>query len=102
MKEDLQLNLDAFLPLRAVVFNTLRDAILRGEGRTLTPRETLEEIRLLLEHLEAEPLHFTSNHASNYLPLKGGLPEDRERLLALVNGALSGQVEVRPEFRRGL
>ena len=78
------------------------DAILRGEGRTLTPRETLEEIRLLLEHLEAEPLHFTSDHASNYLPLKGGLPEDRARLLALVNGALSGQVEVRPEFRRGL
>ncbi len=30
MKEDLQLNLDAFLPLRDVVFNTLRDAILRG------------------------------------------------------------------------
>lgn len=78
------------------------DAILRGEGRTLMPRETLEEIRLLLEHLEAEPLHFTSNHASNYLPLKGGLPEDRARLLALVNGALSGKVEVRPEFRRGL
>ncbi len=35
MKEDLQLNLDAFLPLRDVVFNTLRDAILRGE---LKPR----------------------------------------------------------------
>ena len=78
------------------------DAILRGERRTLTARESLEEVRLLLEHLEVNPLHFTSDHASNYLPLKGGLPEDRPRLLALVNGALTGQVEVRPEFQRGL
>ena len=43
MKEDLQLNLDAFLPLRDVVFNTLRDAILRGE---LKPGERLMEMHL--------------------------------------------------------
>lgn len=78
------------------------DAILRGERRTLTPRESLEEVQMLLENLAVNPLHFTSDHASNYLPLKGGLPGDRARLLALVNGALAGQVEVRPEFRRGL
>ena len=43
MKDDLQLNLDAFLPLRDVVFNTLRDAILRGE---LKPGERLMEMHL--------------------------------------------------------
>ena len=43
MKEVLQLNLDAFLPLRDVVFNTLRDAILRGE---LKPGERLMEMHL--------------------------------------------------------
>ena len=48
------------------------------------------------------PLHFTSDHASNYLPLKGGLPEERERLLALLDGALAGRQDVRPEFWRGL
>ena len=31
MTEDLTLNMDAYLPLRDVVFNTLREAILKGE-----------------------------------------------------------------------
>ncbi len=40
---DLSLEIDEFLPLRDVVFNTLRDAILRGE---LKPGERLMEIKL--------------------------------------------------------
>ena len=67
-----------------------------------TARQALEETRLLLERLEVEPLHFTSDHASNYLPLKGGLPEDKARLLSLLDGALSGGQAVRPELWRGL
>lgn len=43
MKEDLKLDTDAFLPLRDVVFNTLRDSILKGE---LEPGERLMEIHL--------------------------------------------------------
>ncbi len=31
MTEDLTLNMNAYLPLRDVVFNTLREAILKGE-----------------------------------------------------------------------
>ena len=78
------------------------DAILRGERRALTPEESLGETRLLLERLAVDPLHFTSDHASNYLPLKGGLPRDRARLLSQVDAALSGRVAVKPEGRRGL
>ena len=61
-----------------------------------------EETRLLLEHLTVNPLHFTSDHASNYLPLKGGLPGDRDRLLALVDGALAGERELLSGYGRGL
>ena len=57
---------------------------------------------MLIENLDVDPLHFTSNHASNYLPLKGGLPEDKARLLSLLDGALSGGQAVRPELWRGL
>ena len=78
------------------------EAAARGAFTMLTPAELLEETKLLLEHLDVDPLHFTSDHASNYLPLKGGLPEDRERLLSLLEGALSGRVDIRPEYRRGL
>ena len=43
MTEDLKLNMDAFLPLRDVVFNTLREAILKGD---LKPGERLMELQL--------------------------------------------------------
>lgn len=43
MQDDLQVNMDEFLPLRDVVFNTLRQAILTGE---LKPGERLMEIHL--------------------------------------------------------
>jgi DNA-binding GntR family transcriptional regulator len=43
MKEDLKMPMEEYLPLRDVVFNTLRQAILRGE---LEPGERLMEIQL--------------------------------------------------------
>ncbi len=43
MSEDLQLDMNSYLPLRDVVFNTLRNAILRGE---LKPGERLMEMHL--------------------------------------------------------
>ena len=43
MTDDLKLNMDAYLPLRDVVFNTLREAILKGE---LQPGERLMELQL--------------------------------------------------------
>ena len=88
-----------YLPERGTV---LGRAVERGEFRLLTAREALEETRLLLERLEVDPLHFTSNHASNYLPLKGGLPGDRARLLSLLDQALAGARGVRAEQWRGL
>ncbi len=46
MEHNMKLQQDAYLPLRDVVFNTLRDAILRGE---LQPGERLMEIHLAKE-----------------------------------------------------
>lgn len=43
MIDELTLNMDAYLPLRDVVFNTLREAILKGE---LQPGERLMELQL--------------------------------------------------------
>lgn len=43
MNDQLELNMDAYLPLRDVVFNTLREAILRGD---LVPGERLMELQL--------------------------------------------------------
>lgn len=46
MEHNMQLDQDAYLPLRDVVFKTLRDAILKGE---LKPGERLMEIHLAKE-----------------------------------------------------
>ncbi len=43
MTDDLKLNMNAYLPLRDVVFNSLREAILRGD---LLPGERLMELQL--------------------------------------------------------
>ena len=76
--------------------------VLAGRFKVCTPDQILEECRLLVEHLSVDPLHFTSNHASNYLPLKGGLPEDKEKFLALIDQALEGKIRLRKTLNRGI
>lgn len=73
-----------------------------GRFTCLTPREALLETKRLIEGLTADPLHITANHPSNYLPIKGGLPEDRARLLAMLDSALAGETAVREGRPRAL
>lgn len=63
-----------------------------------------EEIRLFLKHLELDTTIFRSDHASNYLVLKGVLGRDKQEMLDQVNLALTnpGAVPLRPEWARGL
>lgn len=80
----------------------LGEDVLAGRFQVCSPDQILEECRLLVEHLDVNPLHFTSNHASNYLPLKGGLPEDREKFLSLIDQALAGKIHLRKTLNRGI
>jgi radical SAM superfamily enzyme YgiQ (UPF0313 family) len=74
----------------------------RGAFELITPEETLRELELLLEHTHVSGAVFRSNHASNYLPLGGRLPADRERLLETVRAGRRGEVALKPEWLRGL
>ena len=80
----------------------LGNQALRGEFQVLSAQESLLETRELIANLAVSGMHFTSDHASNYLPLKGTLNEDREKLLSLIDGALEGTVGIRSEYARGL
>ena len=73
-----------------------------GRFQMITPREYLEETRALVAGLNYGPFHFTSNHASNYLPLKGTLPDDREKFLQMIDDALGGKQRIRSEQYRAL
>ena len=80
----------------------LGNQALRGEFQVLGAKESLMETAELIRNLEVSGMHFTSDHASNYLPLKGTLNEDRDKLLRLIDGAIGGKVAVRSEASRGL
>jgi radical SAM superfamily enzyme YgiQ (UPF0313 family) len=61
-----------------------------GRFTLLSAAEVVDETLLLLEHThipEGKTCVFRSNHASNYLSLKGDLPRDRERMIAMLREA---------------
>jgi len=60
------------------------------------------ETLLLLENLDSEGSVFRSNHASNYLGLKGTLNEDLEAMKGVLREALRGEVGYKDERLRGL
>ena len=72
----------------------------QGKFVPCTPEEILQEVRYLVANLTVDPLHFTCDHASNYLPLKGTLGEERQRFLAVLDAALEGKRRIRPEKSR--
>ena len=90
------------MTLGAAKGTPLGDDVLAGRFVMAEPQQILEECHLLIEKLNVDPLHFTSNHASNYLPLKGGLPEDREKFLSAIDQALEGKIRLRKPLDRGI
>ena len=76
--------------------------IAKGEYQLLTPQQTLEELRLLIENMQLTNCVFRSNHASNYLPLRGTLNQDQAQLIAIINTALARPELLRPEYMRAL
>ena len=62
----------------------LKERFERGEFHPLTPAELMEELKLIIEHVdlpESEHMIFRSNHVSNYIRLAATLPRDKEQLL---------------------
>lgn len=76
----------------------------KGEFELPGPFEILDEMRILIENLEVQGTEFRSNHASNYLPIKGRLPEDKQKMLNLINDMISknDRKYLRPDYLRAL
>lgn len=79
-------------------------ARMEANGRFVMPdkRMLLEELYTFIEHSNPTGAIFRTNHASNYLPIAGTLPHDKDPMLDIIAGALEGKVGLRPEWRRGL
>lgn len=74
----------------------------RGEFQPLSPAEILQELEILIANLETKGCVFRSNHASNYLSLKGTLREERGKLLQQIRDAKETPAFWRQESMRRL
>ena len=75
-----------------------------NDWEPLNQRQLFKELRAFIGHLELENTVFRSDHASNYLPLKGVLGKDKVRLLSELDTAIHQpeKVSLRQEWQRGL
>lgn len=71
-----------------------------GIFRTLSPDEIALETLIMLEHTDCEGSVFRSNHASNYVPLRGTLNRDRPVMIHALKDALEGRQAYREEYLR--
>ncbi len=62
----------------------------------------MRELCIIVAEANPGDAIFRSNHASNYLPIGGRLPRDRDAILELIDTALSGDMPLRAESSRGL
>jgi hypothetical protein len=64
----------------------------------------LQELKLMIENSSFTHCFFTANHASNYLPIKVWLPEQKAEVLRLINDVLTKKDMslLRPEYTRAL
>ena len=74
------------------------------EWEPLDQQELFVEMEQFLSQLELKRTVFRSDHASNWLVLKGTLGNDKERLLAQVRQAIAAPAgaHLRPAWARGL
>ncbi|WP_422909050.1 radical SAM protein [Pseudomonas sp. MAC6] len=75
-----------------------------ADFQPLNQQQLFVEVERLLGGLELRDTVFRSDHASNYLVLKGNLGADKARLLAQVRQAIEQpqQARLRQEWQRGL
>lgn len=94
----------AALTLMVVPDTPLDEMVRRGEFELVTdPMDILRELELMILNIDASgPIEFRTNHASNYLPLRGTLPEDKGKLLRTIRRAINDPSLLRPEFMRAL
>ena len=64
----------------------------------------IKELYLIIANASFANCYFTSNHASNYLPIKAYLPRQKEKILKMIDSVIQAKdaSKIRPEYMRGL
>jgi radical SAM superfamily enzyme YgiQ (UPF0313 family) len=76
----------------------------QGKFHPISPFRSLEELKIIIENSSFTDCFFSSMHASNYISVRGKLPQDKERMLGELEAVLAAKDPslLKPEFLRGL
>ncbi len=92
------------LTLRIVPNTELWEQASTGEFQPCSSEQILEELHTMITHT-SDDLHkcvFNTNHASNYMGLKGELAKDKEKFLKIIEAGIQNPQLRRPDYLRGL
>ncbi len=90
------------LSLMLIPGTSLCDDYEKNEFQLISPMEMLRELRTMIASTQLTRGMFHANHASNYLPIRAILPKEKETTLDLIDKALAGEVNLKPEYLRAL
>jgi radical SAM superfamily enzyme YgiQ (UPF0313 family) len=91
------------LTLMVVKGTPIYEEVKNNELEILDPRGVFEELRVLIQNLNLTNCVFRANHASNYLPVGGTFPKDKEMILKRIDRILEKEdVSFKPEWLRAL
>jgi radical SAM superfamily enzyme YgiQ (UPF0313 family) len=92
------------LSLMVVPGTPIEQEIKTGRWVLPTPFALIQELETLILHSEFTQCFFASNHASNYLPVRIRMPEEKKEALQKIREVLRRKDPelLRPEYLRGL
>ncbi|MFX1484959.1 MAG: radical SAM protein [Promethearchaeota archaeon] len=82
----------------------ISEMIQNREFEPMDPWDILIELKVLISGLELSNCVFRTNHASNYLPIRGTLNADKDAILKVLNDTIGSEdaSRLRPGYLRGL
>lgn len=92
------------LTLNLVEGTPILDDVKSGKLELISEFDSLRELLTVIENAEFTNCFFSSMHASNYLPIRGRLPDDRDKMIAVLRQVIEkgDRSTLRPEHLRGL
>jgi len=92
------------LSLMVVPGTPIEKEIETGKLLLPTPFGLIQELETMIQHCQFTRCFFASNHASNYLPLRIRMPEEKEEALRRIREVLRKKdpALLRPEYLRAL
>jgi len=99
---DMQPNQIAALTLMLLENTPLAEDAACGSFQLPHQKTLLMELKTMVQAITLKRVQFQANHASNYLPISGRLPKDKNKILQIIDDALAGRKHLKAEYQRAL